>query len=163
MSHICVWAVFTSYYIYCGLPWLGQSRTHFLYIDSLIIPQHISFQDFILIFIFCTSVSTQLVNNSPYPKKNTMKLSCKRITLWFSIWPLELPIWKPVDVFRNIPLEKCLLCLLPLFQSYNVLFAPCPATFKGRGIGQVGNFLVFLWTALMFFLQLFPFQFTKNM
>ena len=33
---VCMWRVFTSY-IYCGLPWLGQSRTHFLYIDSLII------------------------------------------------------------------------------------------------------------------------------
>ena len=76
--------------------------------------------------------------------KNVVKLSYKRITLWFSIWPRELPIWKPVDVFRNIPLEKCLLCLLPPFQSYNVLFAPYAATFKGKGRGQVGIFWHFV-------------------
>ena len=34
--------------------------------------------------------------------------------------------------------------LLPLFQSYNVLFAPYAATFKGRGKGQVGIFWHFV-------------------
>ena len=140
LYHICMWRLFTSYILWRAM--IGSiTHTFSLYWLSDY-PKHISFPNFMSFYVifFCVLEDWIL---SEFVGETLLE---KQKNLWFpslvtGTFNLEA-CWTYSETF---PLRNCLFCLPPLLQSYNVLFAPCAATFKGRkagdweGRGHVGS------------------------
>ena len=159
--HDCVYIIFVCgdclHHIYCGELWLGQSRTHFLYIDSLIIPNIYRsptlclFVQYFFVFLRIEYFLNLLVK---------LYLRNKR-TFDSQVWSRELPIRKPVEhIPKHSPWE--IVCFVCLPSSNHIMYYLLPvlqpskegrlATERGEvrlGVFMRQRFYVFLCCLLL--------------